>query len=67
MWKKSIWLTHKIWRRWPANATRFWWKCEKKEKRLSVQQSGIAKSRLRGKKSLNKVKKVKKRITATTQ
>ncbi len=38
----------------------------KKGKKFSVQQFGVAKSRLREKKSLKKVKKGKKQITATT-
>jgi hypothetical protein len=29
--KKSIWQTHKIWRRWPANAARFWGKSKKRK------------------------------------
>jgi hypothetical protein len=49
--KTSIWQTHKIWRRWPVNAARFWQKSKKKEKSFSVQQSGIAKSGLCGKKN----------------
>jgi hypothetical protein len=49
-----------------ANAARFWRKSKKKEKSFSVQQSGITKSGLREKKkSLKKVKKVKKKYATT--
>jgi hypothetical protein len=52
MWKKvNLVGTHKIWRQWSASAARFWLKSNKKEKRFSVQQSGIAKSGLREKKN----------------
>jgi hypothetical protein len=42
----------------PANAARFWWKSKKRKNVLNLDF---------GKKSLKKVKEVKRRITAVTQ
>jgi hypothetical protein len=57
--KKSIWRTHKIWRRWPANAARFWRKSKKKDKNVlpfnnlaSLNQDFGEKIAKKGKKSL---------------
>jgi hypothetical protein len=56
MWKIVNLAEKKIWRWWPANATRFfqiWWKSEKS---LSVHKSGLAKLiRRRANFSLKKV------------
>jgi hypothetical protein len=43
MWKKVNLAEKKIWRRWPANATRFFQIWRKSEKSLSVHKSGLAK------------------------
>jgi hypothetical protein len=43
MWKKINLAEKKIWRRWLANATRFFQIWRKSEKSLSVHKSGLAK------------------------
>jgi hypothetical protein len=43
MWKKVNLAEKKIWRRWPANAARFFQTRRKSEKSLSVHKSGLAK------------------------
>jgi hypothetical protein len=63
----SIWQTHKIWRRWPANAARFWRKSEKRKKVFLFNNLALLNLDFGKQTLLKKVNKVERQIMAGTQ